>query len=108
MGFETVTVAAIQARPVVLDAEATVEKAKGLLRDAAGQGADLAVFPECFLSLYPSGAWAAAAATWAPGCDELWDRMLASSVDVDGPLVAEGLDHLEGLDRGGVAHVYRP
>jgi nitrilase len=89
MGFETVTVAAIQATPVILDAEASVDKAKGLLRDAADRGADLAVFPECFLSLYPSGAWAAAAATWAPGCDELWERMWASSVDVEGPLVAD-------------------
>jgi hypothetical protein len=35
------------------------------------------VFPECFVSLYPSGGWAAAAATWADGCDELWERMVA-------------------------------
>ena len=40
------------------------------------------------MSLYPSGAWAAPAATWTDGCDELWERMWASSVDVDGPLVA--------------------
>jgi nitrilase len=89
MGFETVTVAAIQATPVILDAEASVEKAKGLLREAAERGAGLAVFPECFLSVYPSGAWAAAAATWGPGCDDLWERMWQSSVDVGGPLVAE-------------------
>ncbi len=37
--------------------------------------------------MYASGAWAAAAATWADGCDELWERMWASSVDVGGPLV---------------------
>ena len=45
------------------------------------------MFPECFVSLYPSGTWAAAAATWADGCDELWERMWASSVDVRGPVV---------------------
>ena len=44
-------------------------------------------FPECFVSLYPSGAWAATAASWFGGYDELWERMWASSVDVDGPLV---------------------
>ena len=87
VGFATVKVAAVQAMPVVLDAEATIDKAIDLLDGAADQGASLVVFPECFLSVYPSGAWAAAAATWTEGCDELWERMWASSVDVRGPLV---------------------
>ena len=88
-GFDTVRVAAVQATPVILDAEATVDKAVALIDEAAGAGAGLVVFPECFVSLYPSGAWAAAAATWADGCDELWERMWASSVDVGGPLVGQ-------------------
>lgn len=87
--FETVRVAAVQATPVILDAERTVDKACERLAAAAADGASLVVFPECFVSVYPSGAWAAAAATWADGCDELWERMWASSVDVDGPLVAQ-------------------
>jgi predicted amidohydrolase len=87
VGFETIRVAAIQAAPVILDAEQTVEKAGALMAAAAAEGATLAVFPECFVSLYPSGAWAAAAATWGDGCDELWERMWASSVDVAGPVV---------------------
>jgi nitrilase len=86
-GFETVRVAAVQATPVILDADATIDKAIGLLDDAAADGAALVVFPECFVSVYPSGTWAAPAATWTEGCDELWERMWASSVDVDGPLV---------------------
>jgi nitrilase len=86
--FETVRVAAVQATPVILDAEATIDKVIVRLGEAADQGASLVVFPECFVSLYPSGAWAAAAATWSAGCDELWERMWASSIDVDGPLVA--------------------
>lgn len=85
--FGTVRVAAVQATPVVLDAEATVERAIQLVVEAADRGADLVVFPECFVSLYPSGAWAAPAATWSSGCDELWERMWASGVDVRGPLV---------------------
>ena len=80
-------IAAVQATPVVLDADATIAKAVGLIEEASAAGAQLVVFPECFVSVYPSGAWAAAAATWAPGCDELWERMWASSVDVDGPHV---------------------
>ncbi len=52
--------AAVQATPVILDAEATVDKAIELLAEAADGGASLVVFPECFVSLYPTGAWAAA------------------------------------------------
>jgi nitrilase len=83
----TVRVAAVQATPVILDAEATVDKAIASIEEAAGDGATLVVFPECFVSVYPTGGWAAAAATWTKGCEELWERMWASSVDVRGPLV---------------------
>src|SRR5438128_1063069 len=73
--------------PVVLDVDATIDKAIDLIGQAADDGAALVVFPECFVSLYPSGAWAAKAATWSNGCDELWERMWTSSVDVHGPHV---------------------
>lgn len=85
--FGTLRVAAVQAMPVVLDADATVDKLIDRLGEAADGGATLVVFPECFVSLYPSGAWAAKAATWSRACDELWERMWASSLDVGGPLV---------------------
>src|SRR3954453_16849779 len=84
--FETVRVAAIQATPVILDADATVNKAIGLLNAAADDGVQLAVLPETFVSLYPSGAWAHAAARFTR-FDEFWERMWAESVDVPGPLV---------------------
>jgi predicted amidohydrolase len=87
MAFGAVRVAAVQATPVVLDADATIDLAIDRLNDAADQGATMVVFPECFVSLYPSGAWAAAAATWSAACDELWERMWASSVDLGGPQV---------------------
>jgi nitrilase len=87
VGFETVRVAAVQATPVILDVEATIDKVIELLGEAADRDARLVVFPETFVSLYPSGAWASQASTWASACDELWERMWASSVDVDGPLV---------------------
>jgi predicted amidohydrolase len=85
--FDTIRVAAVQATPVILDADATIDKAVGLIGDAADEGATLVVFPECFVSLYPSGTWASLAATWSSACDELWERMWASSVDVGGPEV---------------------
>ncbi|MEA2256750.1 MAG: nitrilase [Solirubrobacteraceae bacterium] len=84
--FATVRVAAVQATPVVLDAAATVAKAAALLGEAAARGARLAVLPECFVSLYPSNAWARSAPSFG-GWDELWERMWEESVDVGGPLV---------------------
>jgi nitrilase len=83
----TVRVAAVQATPVILDADATVDKVVALLGEAADGGAALAVFPECFVSLYPTGTWAAPLATWVDGGGELWERMWTSSVDINGPLV---------------------
>ena len=85
--FDTVRIAAVQDTPVVLDADATVDKAIMLVAEAADRGAKLVVFPECFVSLYPSGVWAASATSWSSEYNELWERMWASSVDVNGPLV---------------------
>jgi nitrilase len=81
-----VRVAALQATPVVLDAEATVAKVCRLLGEAAAEGAELAVLPETFVSVYPSNAWARSAVAF-DNHDELWERMWESSVDVPGPLV---------------------
>jgi len=85
--FDRVRIAVAQATPVILDAAATIAKAVDLVGEAAEGGSKLVVLPEGFVSLYPSGSWAAAAATWTDGCDELWERMWASSVDVGGALV---------------------
>src|SRR3712207_8643221 len=84
--FETTCVAAIQATPVILDAEASVEKAAALVAEAAEQGAQLAVLPELFVPLFPSNAWAKSASSFG-GFNELWERLWANSVDVPGPLV---------------------
>jgi nitrilase len=85
VSFPTVRVAAIQATPVILDAEASVDKALGLLESAAKDGVQLAVFPELFVPLYQSNAWAHDAASFS-GWDELWERLWDNSVDVPGPL----------------------
>ena len=51
--LRTVRVAALQATPVMLDAEATVAKACRLLAEAAAEGAELAVLPETFVVAVP-------------------------------------------------------
>ena len=86
--MQTVRVAAIQATPVILDADACVAKAIRLFEEAAGQGAQLAVLPETFIPLYPSNRWAKGAAGFS-GWDELWERLHANSVEVPGPQIDE-------------------
>lgn len=89
--FGTVRVAAVQATPVLLDADATIAKAIARIAEAAEAGARLVVLPECFVSAYPSGAWGAASARF-DGAHELWERLWASAVDIFGPHVARLVD----------------
>ena len=70
--MRTVRVAAIQATPVILDAEACVAKAVKLLGDAAAEGAELAVLPETFVPLYPSNRWAKGAAGFSCPSATAW------------------------------------
>ncbi len=80
-----VKVACIQAEPVVLDREATIDKLAALAAEAAGEGAQLLVFPEAFIPAYPSSVWAKALAGWAePGATEAFALFARESVAVPG------------------------
>ncbi len=85
--FATIRVAAVQAAPVILDLDASVEKAIGLMREAKATGAQLVALPECFLSLYPSWQWGGEVSDGKREAGELWLRLWESSVDVPGPQV---------------------
>ena len=83
---ETVRVACVQAEPAVLDREATLGKLERLTSEAAENGAQLVVFPETFVSVYPSSAWAKALAGWAdPRAKAAFAALAASAVEVPGP-----------------------
>jgi predicted amidohydrolase len=84
-----IRVAAIQAGPVYLDLNASIEKALSLMRQAAAQGANLVVFPETWLPDYPA---------WLDCCRDvaLWDheptkrvfaRLMENSVVIPGPIM---------------------
>jgi predicted amidohydrolase len=87
MSFPTVRVAAVQAAPVVLDVDATIDKAAGLIEQAAEQGAVLAVLPECFVSIYPTRLWAGGLVESSDAAKQVWRRMWDSAVDVRGAAV---------------------
>src|SRR5437762_1118541 len=81
-----VTVACVQAEPVILDRDATIEKLARLAPEAARNGARLLVFPEAFIPAYPSSVWARALAGWAqPGAKEAFALLARESVEVPGP-----------------------
>src|SRR6185437_17182389 len=80
-----VTVACVQAEPVLLDRDATIEKLGRLAAEAAGNGAKLLVFPEAFIPAYPSSVWAKALAGWAePGAAEAFALLAREAVAVPG------------------------
>ena len=83
-----IKVAAVQAGPIYLDVERSVEKATALLAEAGSLGAKLVVFPETWLPGYPA---------WLDCCRDvaLWDyeptkkvfaRLMENSVVVPGPV----------------------
>ncbi|MDX6285670.1 MAG: nitrilase [Frankiales bacterium] len=90
--LRTVRVAAVQAAPVIFDVEGTVAKSVELIARAAAEGAELVVFPECFIALYPSWAWAANAMSDGKAMDEVYVRLWETSIEVPGPVVDELVD----------------
>ena len=81
-----VTVACVQAEPVVLDREATLDKLERLTAEAAGEGAQLVVFPEAFIPVYPSSIWARHLAGWGEeGAKAAFAQIAREAVTVPGP-----------------------
>src|SRR5438552_2039432 len=77
----TFKVAAVQATPVFLDREATIDKACELIATAGSEGARLIVFPEAFIPTYPEWVWGI-----PPGeqglLNELYSELLTNSVTI--------------------------
>jgi nitrilase len=85
MSFDgEVTVAAVQAAPVFLDRDATIEVLLGHIGEAASEGARLVVFPEAIVPAYPAWIWR------RPGWSDadLYDRLYDQAVDIPGAATA--------------------
>lgn len=84
ISYPAYKVAAMHVAPVFLDAEATVQKACSLIREAAGNGARLIAFPETYVPAFPI--WCALR---APLYNHGFFRQLAANaIKVDGPEIA--------------------
>ena len=73
--------AAVQTSPVFLDAAGTVAKAASIIGEAAGNGAQLVVFPEVFVPGYPYWSWIADPVT----CSPWFETLVRASILVPGP-----------------------
>jgi nitrilase len=81
-----VRVAVVQAAPVLFDLEAGLDRAAGLIREAARQRADLILLPETYLPGYPRGLdFGALVGSRSPEGRDLFKRYYESSLDVPGP-----------------------
>jgi nitrilase len=81
-------VACVQAEPVVFDRAGTLEKLAWLAREAAADGAQIVLFPETFVPVYPSNRWARHLAHGSEGT-KIFARLLEQSVEVPGPHAAQ-------------------
>lgn len=73
--------AAVQASPVFLNVEATVEKACSIIAEAASNGAQLVAFPEVFVAGYPYWNW-----IMTPVQGSRWyEQLYRNSITVPGP-----------------------
>jgi nitrilase len=83
--MENVKVACVQAESVLFDRAATIEKIDRLAAEAAGTGAQLALFPEAFIPVYPSSRWVRHLAGWDGDARPGYARLARESVTIPGP-----------------------
>jgi nitrilase len=83
---EVVKVACVQAEPAIFDREATIDRLGELAAEARGNGAQLAVFPEAFIPVYPSSRWARYLAGWTDGdAKSAYARLARESLEIPSP-----------------------
>ncbi|CAM3886185.1 carbon-nitrogen hydrolase family protein [Xenorhabdus thuongxuanensis] len=73
--------AAVQAAPIFLDTEATVDLVCRLIQEAADKGASLVAFPEVFVSGYPYWNWVMNPIQGSPW----FEKLCKSAIKVPGP-----------------------
>ena len=77
--------AAVQAAPVFLNTDATVEKVCALIAEAARNDAQLVAFPEVFVAGYPYWSWLTNPIDASPW----FERLCRSAIEIPGPEIAK-------------------
>lgn len=95
---ERVTVACAQVEPVLFDREATIGRIDEVAEEAAGNGAQLVLFPESFVPAYPSSRWVRYLAEWNTDAKRVYARLARESLEIPG----KASDRIGGIarDRG--------
>jgi len=115
------TVAVVQASPVVFDRERTLVKLAATAADAAAEGAQLLLFPETFVPVYPSSRWARGLAM-GDDAKAVWARLARASITVPsedtesiaavakqhGLVLAVGVNELDGATLYNALLVFAP
>jgi aliphatic nitrilase len=81
LDLPVVKVAAVQAAPVFLDTDATVDKACALIAQAAAAGASLVAFPEVFVPGYPYWNWIMNPVEGSPW----FEKLCRCAIEIPGP-----------------------
>lgn len=82
-------VAVVQDAPIAFEREPTLAKVGRLVAEAAGQGAQLVVFPEAFVGGYPKGLdFGARVGMRSPAGREVFRRYADGAIEVPGPATA--------------------
>ena len=81
---DPVTVACAQVEPVLFDRDATIARIGEVAAEVAGKGAQLVLFPEAFIPVYPSNRWVR---FLAGGQDSksAWAKLARSSLEIPSP-----------------------
>ncbi|CDL79688.1 nitrilase-related carbon-nitrogen hydrolase [Xenorhabdus cabanillasii] len=72
--------ATVQAAPIFLDTEATVDLVCQLIHEAANNGASLVAFPEVFIAGYPYWNWVMTPVQGSPW----FEKLCKSAIEVPG------------------------
>jgi nitrilase len=76
-------IAIVQQPPVYLNLEKTMARAIDLVREAAGEGCQMVVFPEAWFPGYPTFVWRLPPGAGMGKTDELFAHLQANSIDLD-------------------------
>jgi nitrilase len=77
--------AAVQAAPVFLQTDATVDKVCRLIEEAAANGAQLVAFPEVFVAGYPYWSWLMNPVEGSPW----FEKLVRSAIELPGPEITK-------------------